>query len=85
MVFVSHSVEPIDDGYRLRGTLGIHGRHRDHEVDVVVSDSTDAWHVTGRTEVRQTDFGVTPYSMAMGALRVADAVAVTFTARPVPA
>ncbi|CAN5278092.1 YceI family protein [soil metagenome] len=76
VVFESSTIEPTDTGYRLTGALQLHGERRDHVVDVDV----DGEEVSARTEVRQSDFGIKPYSMMMGGLRVADVVTVVFRA-----
>ncbi len=75
ITFDAETVEPSSDGYRLSGTLEIHGTRREHVVDVAVTD-----RISGRSQVRQTDFGIKPYSLMMGSLRVADAVTVVFEA-----
>ena len=69
------------DGYRLTGTLTIRGQRREHVVDLHVDDLGDSWRMSCETEVHQTDFGVKPYSMLMGAMKVADPVTVSFTAQ----
>ena len=33
-----------------------------------------------RADVRQSEFGITPYSMLMGSMKVVDSVAVSFSA-----
>jgi polyisoprenoid-binding protein YceI len=74
--YSADSVDATDSGYRLTGQLDIHGRRRDHVVDVTLADD----QVACRSEVRQSDFGIKPYSLMMGSLRVADAVTVVFAA-----
>jgi polyisoprenoid-binding protein YceI len=69
-----------DYGYRLSGTLEIRGKSRRREVDLHVEDLGDAWRLSCEAEVRQTEFGVKPYSMLMGAMKVADTVTVSFIA-----
>ena len=56
----------------LTGELTLHGVTRPHVVEVVARDG----RLQARTSVRQTDFGITPYSQAMGSLRVGDLVQV---------
>ena len=61
-----------------------HGGHSRHEprcaVDLRVEDLGGAWRMSGESDVRQTEFGVKPYSMLMGAMKVADIVTVAFSA-----
>ena len=45
-----------------------------------MTDLGDTWRMTCDSVVRQSDFGVKPYSLMMGSLRVADDVTVSFTA-----
>ncbi|MDG4663747.1 YceI family protein [Mycobacterium sp. 236(2023)] len=78
--FRSENVQEIADGYRLGGTLEIHGRSRDVSVDVRVEDDGAAWRMSCEASVLHSDFGLKPYSMMMGAMKVADEVAVSWTA-----
>jgi polyisoprenoid-binding protein YceI len=81
--FDCDDIESAGDGYRLAGTLQIHGRTRPHVVEVRVRpphQPSGSWRLDGDTVVRHSDFGVQRYSMLMGAMRVADEVTVTFTA-----
>ena len=78
--FSSENVQKIAAGYRLGGTLEIHGRSRDVSVDVRVEDDGAAWRMSCEASVLHSDFGLKPYSMMMGAMKVADEVAVSWTA-----
>ncbi|WP_193044388.1 YceI family protein [Mycolicibacterium baixiangningiae] len=80
VLFESSAVTPTDGGYRLTGELEIHGRRREHALDVHVADADDGWALAARTTLRQTDFGVKPYSMFMGSMKVADTLTVTLSA-----
>lgn len=68
-------------GYRLEGAVEIHGTSRPQTVDVGVEDAGAVWVMTATVPVVQTQFGVKPYSLFMGSLKVADEVMLTFTAR----
>lgn len=68
------------DGYRLTGTVDIHGKSRPQTVDLQVEDLGDSWRMSAEVPVRQSDFGVKPYSLLMGSMKVADEVTVAFTA-----
>ncbi|MBJ7288449.1 YceI family protein [Williamsia sp.] len=76
--FRTDSVDETADGYRLAGTLEIHGVSRDHTVDLTVEDLGDTWRLSAETVVRQSEFGVKPYSQLMGAMKVVDDVGVSF-------
>ena len=83
--FATESIEQVHDGYRLAGMLHIHGMTRRRMIDVNTQDVGHSWRVSAQARVRQTDFGVKPYSLLMGAVKVADEVTVSFTADRVKA
>jgi polyisoprenoid-binding protein YceI len=69
--FRSTSVESGGDGrIVLGGDLTIGGASRPVRIDLTQNGD----RVSGRTTIRQTDFGVKPYSGLLGALKVADPV-----------
>jgi polyisoprenoid-binding protein YceI len=78
--FTAEAIEPNDAGYRLSGSLEIRGNRRDHVIDVRTEDLGDSWQMSAESTVAQSDFGIKPYSLLMGSVRVADDVAVAFTA-----
>ncbi|HSA40436.1 MAG TPA: YceI family protein [Mycobacterium sp.] len=77
--FRSTDVTVTDDGFRLAGTLSLHGTEHPVTVEVATDGEAGAQRLTGRAEVRHSDFGLKPFSMAMGSLKVADPVAVECT------
>ena len=79
--FTSQDVAKTADGYRLTGTVEIHGTSRPQAVDVKVADEGDALALSARVSVTQSDFGVKPYSLMMGTLKVADEVTIDFAAK----
>jgi polyisoprenoid-binding protein YceI len=79
--FRAEDIQQTDDGYRLAGTLEIHGKTRERVVDVQLEELDDAWRMSCDTEVRQTEFGIKPYSILMGSVKIADTVTVSFTAQ----
>ncbi len=62
----------IDGTSAVHGTVDLHGTTR--PVDVTVTVEGD--QVQATTTIRQTDFGITPYSQMLGALQVGDDVEV---------
>jgi polyisoprenoid-binding protein YceI len=77
ITFRSTSVEPRGDGLRVGGNLTLMGRSGPLAVDVALAaDGT----LTAGATVRQTDWGMKPYSTLFGALKVADEVVVGLTA-----
>lgn len=59
-------------GATVAGELTIHGTTREITADIEVADG----RATASIPVRQTDFGVKPYSLMLGQLKVADEVMV---------
>ena len=78
--FRAGDIDKVDDGYRLAGMLTIHGVTGECEIGLRVEDLGKAWRLSCETVVRQSDFGIKPYSMLMGSMKLVDAVTVSFTA-----
>ena len=79
-VFRSTSIERSGSAVRLVGVLELAGRSGEQTVEVEVSDDS----LRGAAAVRHSDFGLKPYSMLMGAMKVADEVEVSLVVtRPV--
>jgi len=78
--FGSRIVTAIDDGVQVVGDLVIAERARPVAVDVTVAQSGDTLTATGTFSVKQTDFGIKPYSAAGGTIKVADEVTFDFEA-----
>jgi polyisoprenoid-binding protein YceI len=78
--FRADEIAAAADGYRLTGSLEIHGTSRPQTVDLKVEDLGDSWRMSTDARVLQSDFGVKPYSLFMGSMKVADEVTITFTA-----
>ena len=78
--FTADVIEMTDDGYRLTGALEIRGASRDHVIDLRTEDLGNSWRMSGESAVRQSDYGIKPYSVLMGSVQVADDVTVSFTA-----
>jgi polyisoprenoid-binding protein YceI len=73
--FTSTSFQPAPDGAggTIEGTLALAGQSRPQRLTV---SQPSPGHYTARTTVRQTDFGIKPYSAFLGSLKVANAVEV---------
>lgn len=65
-------VAPTESGYRVPGMLQVCGNRRPLTLAVTVA----AGAFEARGTVRQTDFGIRPYSQLMGSLKVSDEVVV---------
>jgi polyisoprenoid-binding protein YceI len=79
--FTTADVEKRTTGYLLTGVVELHGKSREHVIDLQVDDLGDAWHISCEAAIRHSDFGMKPYSMLMGSMKVADAVTVSFSAQ----
>jgi polyisoprenoid-binding protein YceI len=77
VAFRSSSVQARDGGLHVEGDLTLLGQTRPIAFDVAV-DGEGALRAVA--VVRQTDFGMKPYSALFGALKVADEVKVTLAA-----
>lgn len=64
-------------------TLELHGTSRALNVPLDVSAGPDALIARGTLQIRQTDFGITPFSVLGGAIQVKDEVEVRFDIRAV--
>lgn len=78
--FTTDAIEHTQDGYLLHGVLQIQGNSRAQVVNLRTQDRGDSWKMFSQTAVRQSDFGIKPYSLLMGSLRVADQVLVSWNA-----
>jgi polyisoprenoid-binding protein YceI len=78
--FTADKIEPTGDGYRLGGTLQLRNKSRDHVIDLRTEDLGDSWRLSVESRLRQTDYGIKPYSILMGSVRIADEVTVSFNA-----
>jgi polyisoprenoid-binding protein YceI len=78
--FTADAIDNTDDGYRLTGKLHIRGKSREHVIDLCTKDLGEAWQMSAESSVRQTEYGVKPYSLLMGSVQVAEEVSVSFVA-----
>jgi polyisoprenoid-binding protein YceI len=76
ITFRSTEVIPAGDGLRVTGELTLLGHTAPLALDVDIRDGT----LTAAAVVRQTEFGMKPYSALFGALKVADDVRVSLAA-----
>ncbi len=78
--FTAGVIEKAKKGYRLTGTLAIRGKQCDHVIDLHTEDLGDSWKISAESTVRQSNYGIKPYSLLMGSVQVADDVTLSFTA-----
>ncbi|BBY60844.1 YceI family protein [Mycolicibacterium sarraceniae] len=81
ITFTAEDIAKTAGGYRLGGDVEIHGTSRPQTVDLTVEEVGGVWEMTASVPVLQTQFGVKPYSLFVGSLKVADEVTIRFTAR----
>lgn len=62
----------------VNGDLTLHGVTKRIAVPVTVSASPQLLRATGKYVLKQTDFGITPYSAAAGSIRVKNEVVLSF-------
>jgi polyisoprenoid-binding protein YceI len=77
ITFRSAVVQPNDGGLSLEGELTLVGTARPIAFELEIGDGK----VSGSIVVKQSDWGITPYSTLFGALKVADEVEVVVDAR----
>jgi polyisoprenoid-binding protein YceI len=75
--FRSTRVETTDGGLHVEGELTLAGQTRPIAFDLSLADG----RVTGAAVVRQTEWGMKPYTALFGALKVADEVRVEIDAK----
>jgi polyisoprenoid-binding protein YceI len=78
--FQASGIAKSDDGYRLTGTLEIHGVSNECAANLRIDDLGEKWRLSCEAGVVQSDFDIKPYSMLMGSMKVVDSVIVSFTA-----
>ncbi len=84
IVFSSREVTPLEEGrrgsgrsrssIRMAGDLTMVGRTRPVSVDLELAVRADTLRAEGSFVVKQTDFGIKPYSKALGMVKVKDEV-----------
>ena len=79
--FRSSAIEQSGDSWRLIGTLDLSGQSHEQAVVVHVAQDGADLRIAGEAVVRHSDHRIKQYSMLMGAMKVADEVRVTLTAR----
>ncbi|SPM42597.1 Polyisoprenoid-binding periplasmic protein YceI, partial [Mycobacterium numidiamassiliense] len=78
--FAADVIDKTDEGYRLGGRLEVCGKTHEHVIDLRTEDLGDTWRMSVESGVRQSAYGIKPYSILMGSVQVADDVTVSFTA-----
>lgn len=74
----SHIEETASRHFRVSGTLQLHGVRRELAFSVTGTPE----HYSGRTKLKQTDFGIQPVSVAGGTVKVKDEIEINFDVYP---
>ncbi|AKC39560.1 YceI family protein [Mycobacteroides chelonae] len=83
--FRAETITRTAANYGMHGPLTIHGVTQSVDLDLAVTDDGDDQLLRLTTEISQRAYQVKPFSMAMGSLKVADLITVSFEARrPAP-
>lgn len=81
IAFASTSIEPVEGEkgfWMVNGALSLHGTLRTIEFPVELSARPGGYWVSGYVRLNQSDYGIKPFSVAGGAVRVQDEVMVRF-------
>jgi polyisoprenoid-binding protein YceI len=78
---VTKELAPTADGFHMIGALTLVGQTREVPIDVGVEVGADTLHAKATFAIKQTDFGIKPYSGGpAGTVKVADRVTFTIDA-----
>jgi len=84
IMFTSTAVEFRDSTVHVRGDLTMVGNTRPVEMDLVLQLAAPVLHVWGTFTVKQTDFGIRPYSTALGTVKVKNEITFVLDIRAIP-
>lgn len=76
---VTVRAERSSDDQPLRVAITLHGVTRDYQIPVVFARAGGAITVSGTVDLKQTDFGLVPFSVMGGAMAVEDRMELRFT------
>ena len=81
MRFVSNQVKVVEGGLEASGVMTICGQQKPLTIALKVVKSGAGHRVTTEFSLNHSDFGLEPYSAALGTIRVADALTFTIDAQ----
>jgi len=70
--------EPGNLQLKVTGELDLHGQKHEKTLDVMLVEKAGQLTVTGECKLRQTEYGITPFSAFLGAVGVKDVVDLKF-------
>jgi len=62
----------------IKAIIQLHGQQKTLDLSTTLAHPARAWKVTGGFSIKQTEFGITPYSVMLGALRVKDKIDIRY-------
>ncbi len=62
----------------LKAAIRLHGEQHALSLTATLAHPARTWTVTGHFPIKQTQFGITPYSVMLGALRVKDTIEIRY-------
>jgi polyisoprenoid-binding protein YceI len=75
ILFESTAIRRLTEGeYRVEGKLTLHGVTREVRLDAKVTITPERFEGRGTLRLKQSDYGITPYSAALGAVKNKDGV-----------
>jgi len=80
ITFRSTAAEALGSGWKVRGSLTLHGGSKAVTVDV----TEKAGHYVGTAQLKQSDFGIKPIRIAGGTVRVKDELRLEFNIQLAP-
>jgi len=83
ITFTSTEVTAHDSTVHIRGDLTMVGRTRPVAMDLTLQETPDALRARGSFTVKQTDFGIRPYSAALGTIKVKNEITFVLDIRAV--
>jgi len=81
--FTSRRVEPTGGGVRIQGELTLEDSTRAVTLSATLDARGDTLVARGTFPLRQTDYGIRPYSFGLGAIEVADEMTMSFEVKAV--
>lgn len=84
IVFDSEKIEPADESsgvWMVSGTLSLRGKTQNLEFPVSRSEDGEGFWAAGYVRLRPSEFGIKPFSSALGMVRVKDEALVRFRLR----
>jgi polyisoprenoid-binding protein YceI len=83
--FRTAEIDRAGTDFRLAGELSLHGKTKRITLPLTITEQDGTCTAHGTVRLRQSDFGITPYSAFLGAVRTQDEVELVVTIVAAPA